>query len=142
MNFIRNLYKRRMYNNYPDSKMSNYDIEYDLSEYGIHGIQGKSPILDNSHDSLYSLYSNCSKMITDNDNDKDKTLTDIIDFYTDEKIEQVLMPLPISNENLSKLKSQWNKEFDLKPLVEPKKNIWRRLKQSLPKRSLYDILTK
>lgn len=129
-----------MYNNYQDSKINNYDIEYDLSEY----VQKDLPILQNSRDSLSSLYSNCSEYKIDkalNDTGTDKALNDIIDFYTDEKIDQVLMPLPISNENLSKLKSQWNKEFDLKP-VEPTKNIWRRLKQSLPKRSFYDILTK
>ena len=82
---------------------------------------------------------------------EEKVISDIISFYTnDEPVISELISLPISPENLKKLKNQWNKEdkFSMKINKKEKKEktVWKRIsdsfkKQSSPKRSLYDILT-
>lgn len=82
---------------------------------------------------------------------EEKLISDIISFYTnDESVISDLIPLPISPENLEKLKNQWNKEDKFSMKInekEKEKTVWKRIsdsfkKQSSPKRSLYDILTK
>jgi len=83
---------------------------------------------------------------------EEKVISDIISFYTNgEPVISELISLPISPENLKKLKNQWNKEdkFSMKINKKEKKEktVWKRIsdsfkKQSSPKRSLYDILTK
>ena len=77
-------------------------------------------------DEILNLYTNDSELVLDNYNDND---TDILK----------LMPIPVSDENMIKLKNQLNKEFNIKD------NIWRKLKSKInlsPKRSFYDVLTK
>ena len=77
-------------------------------------------------DEILNLYTNDSELVSNNYNDND---TDILK----------LMPIPVSDENIIKLKNQWNKEFNIKD------NIWKKLKSKInlsPKRSFYDVLTK
>jgi hypothetical protein len=111
----------------------------------------------------YSIYSNISEESKVNQNQRqqesevkeEKVINDIISFYTNEPQISELIPLPISPENLSRLKNQWNKEFDsIKPSTQKKvkneETVWKRIsdsfkkekKQKSPTRSLYDILTK
>lgn len=102
--------------------------------------------------SIYSDIKSESDEKTENGYEKEeKIISDIISFYTNEPIVSELIPLPISPENLEKLKNQWNKEDKFSMKINEKgkteKTVWKRIsdsfkKQSSPKRSLYDILTK
>ena len=83
---------------------------------------------------------------------EEKVISDIIDFYANEAEISELIPLPISPENFQKLKNQWSKENKFSMSVNNKKKdksipLWKKFsdsfkKESFPKRSLYDILTK
>lgn len=92
-----------------------------------------------------------------NKNSKDEIIDSIINLYISESQPKdkvlELISLPISEENLLILKTQWNKQLDMSLKTKPSpKNIWKRLnnsfknqknqKQHSSKRSLYDILTK
>ena len=100
-----------------------------------------------------SLYSNIN--VDEKENEK---IDEIIKYYTDDKeiinknTSSLLIPLPISDKDLLRLKNQWNKEFEMKnksysqsspSYSSPKKNIWKRLSESFTtSRSLYYVLTK
>lgn len=151
MNFIRILIKityRIM--NYSNSIYRQQDYHYqdyhnyvDEHEYSSHS--------EASLKHANSIYSDINEKNKNEKNEqlKEKVISDIISFYTnDEPVISELIPLPISPENLAKLKNQWNKEdkFSMK-INEKEKTVWKRIsdsfkKQSSPKRSLYDILTK
>ena len=108
-----------------------------------------------NRNSLYSLYSLSSEKC-----EVDEILNLYNDttehFYINDNIESLKsisvsfisesMPIPISDENMKKLKSQWNKNSDF---TIKEKNIWKKLSCSIkskvnisPKRSFYDVLTK
>ena len=140
---------RDNYDNY-----SIYSTEQENSE------QENSEALNNYESELRytnSIYSDINEKNNEKKNEQlkekeEKVISDIISFYTNEPVISELIPLPISPENLEKLKNQWNKEdkFSMKINEKEKqkeKTVWKRIsdsfkKQSSPKRSLYDILTK
>jgi hypothetical protein len=138
-------------NNYQEKSESESDSLYTPIEFNSDQVPHR-----------YSIYSNISEESKVNQNQRqkesevkeEKVINDIISFYTNEPQISELIPLPISPENLSRLKNQWNKEFDsIKPStqkVKSEKTVWKRIsdsfkkekKQKSPTRSLYDILTK
>ena len=99
----------------------------------------------NYRNSIYSFY---SLSLEENHVEIDE----ILNFYTNDTNYNNIsesMPLPISDENMIKLKNQWNKNTEFKIKEKKEKNIWGNLTSSiklkinsLPKRSFYDVLTK
>jgi hypothetical protein len=176
MNYSDSIYRQNYQNYQQDYRQQDYRYQHQQDDYQTINI-----FRDNYVDDNYSIYSSEEQYSEDlnhyeselrytnsiysdinekNNNEKneqvkekeEKVISDIISFYTnDEPVISELIPLPISPENLEKLKNQWNKEdkFSMKINEKEKKEktVWKRIsdsfkKQSSPKRSLYDILTK
>lgn len=115
-----------------------------------------SKCYEEEHKKSMSIYSELDIDIEIENDEKrkreEKVISDIIDFYANEAEISELIPLPISPENFQKLKNQWSKENKFSMSVNNKKKdksipLWKKFsdsfkKESFPKRSLYDILTK
>lgn len=101
-----------------------------------------SDININDHDQYYtnSIYSDEKNKKEEEEEEKEKVINDIISFYINESDISELIPLPISPENLEKLKNQWGKENKFSMSVKEKKEyskktIWKRISDSFKKQS-------
>jgi len=95
---------------------------------------------DSHNQKLNSLYSHINidtyEKKYNQENYEEKIISDIISFYNSEPQPEILelIELPISPENLLKLKKQWNREFQLIEYPKKEKNIWRKIKNLIYKK--------
>lgn len=84
----------------------------------------------------YSLESEFEESEFEEESKGHKDIDDIINLYMCEDKIMELIPLPISDKDLSILKGQWNKQFNMiTPTTCKNKNIWNKFSNSFKNKS-------